>query len=60
MPKKRKKKLTCNDCIHAGVIYCDPFYEGDDLRDFKKACPKRYFFDHPNAEKCPNFVKKEE
>jgi len=53
------KKVTCADCIHAGVIYYDPLYERDDLRDLKKACPKDYLFDHPNPQECPNFVKRE-
>jgi len=51
----KKSKPSCKDCVHVGVIYYDPYYEGDDLRDLKKACPKGYLFDHPNAEKCPNF-----
>jgi len=54
-----KKKVTCGDCIHAGVIYYNPSYEYDDLRDLRKACPKGYLFDHPNPLKCPNFVQRE-
>jgi len=55
---KKGRKITCANCIHAGVIYYDPLYEYDDLRDLKKACPGRYLFDHPNPLKCPNFVKR--
>jgi len=58
MRNGEKEKITCDNCIHAGVIYYDPFYQGNDLRDLKKACPKEYFFNHPNPLKCPNFVKK--
>jgi len=47
----KKSKPSCKDCVHVGVIYYDPYYEGDDLRDLKKACPKGYLFDHPNAER---------
>ena len=56
----RKTDWTCEDCIHAGLIYYNPHYWGDDLGDLRKGCPKGYFFNHPNPRKCPRFIPIEE
>jgi len=54
-----REKWTCKDCIHAGIIYYDPYYEYDDLSDLKKGCPEGYLFDYPNPRNCPRFIPKE-
>ncbi len=58
----RTEKITCEDCIHAGVIIDDTYWDeewGLVERLLKKYCPSEYLFNHPNPEKCPNFAKRE-
>jgi len=47
-----RMRLTCRYCIHAGVIIA-PL---DESIPMKKYCPSPFLFNHPNPEKCPNFV----
>jgi hypothetical protein len=51
------KEITCNDCGNCGEIYA-PITENED-EPMQKYCPPEYLWNHPNAEKCPNFVQKE-
>lgn len=45
------RSWSCEDCVHCGLIYYD------EIGRLKKACPRGYFFDHPNpAEGCPSFL----
>ncbi len=53
--KNEIKKITCNDCKWAGVVIASDYED----TPIQKYCPPNYLWNHPEPEKCPNFVKRE-